>query len=57
MKKTCSLPVLPILTPRQGDDPLARLQLRGDEIFALTLPIPETGLRDLTESARKICQN
>lgn len=57
MKKNCSLPVLPTLTPRQGNDPLARLQLRGDEIFALTLPTPENRLRDLTESARKICQN
>ncbi len=56
MKKTATLPILSSLTHEQKNDPLAQMQLQGDEIFALTLPQPETRYRDRTESARKICQ-
>ncbi|MBQ1272047.1 MAG: hypothetical protein IIY12_00940, partial [Clostridia bacterium] len=56
MKKTATLPILSSLTFEQKNDPLARLQLQGDEIFALTVPTPETRYKDRTESARKICQ-
>ncbi len=56
MKKKATLPVLPILTTQMRDDPLVRAQLRGDEIFALTLPEPGKKLRELTESSRKIRQ-
>ena len=60
MKKTATLPVVPILTPQMRTDPvtaaMTELQLSGDEIFAFTTEIPASPLRDLTESARKISQ-
>ncbi len=56
MKKKSRLPILSSLTPKWKQDALASAQLRGDEIFSLALPEPEKLLRDLTESARKICQ-
>ena len=54
MKKTSTLPVLPILTPERWGDPMAAIQLRGDEIFALTTDPPAKRFPDLTESARKV---
>ena len=56
MKKTATLPILSSFSGEQKNDELAQLQLRGDEIFALTLETPETRYKDCTESARKICQ-
>ena len=56
MKECASLPVLSNLAQQSKTDSLAQTQLRGDEIFSLTLPQPGAKLRDLTESARKICQ-
>ncbi len=54
MKGKATLPVCSRLSPEMRNDPLVQAQLRGDEIFALTLPNPGTPLRDLTESAKKI---
>ncbi len=58
MKHTASLPVCSVLTPQMRRDPvfspLVETQLRGDEIFTMTLPCPGKRLRDLTECARKI---
>lgn len=55
MKNEALLPVCPILTPQMRDsDPLAALQIRGDEIFALTLERPGQRMRDLLESARYV---
>ncbi len=56
MKKAASLPILSSLSPEWSNDPLAQAQLRGDEIFALTLSQPDVRYRDRVESARKICQ-
>lgn len=56
MKTSATLPLCPSLSPQQSSDPLVQAQLRGDEVFAVTLPEPEKLLRDYTESARKLCQ-
>lgn len=54
MKKKASLPLCSVLAPQMRKDPLAALQLRGDEIFALTLACPGDRYADLLRSARKI---
>ncbi len=56
MKQRATLPVLSSLSPQWKEDPLAKIQWTGDEIFALTLPEPTKRLRDFTESAKKVCQ-
>ncbi len=56
MKTRATLPILSSLSPQWKEDNLAKIQLSGDEIFALTLPEPGKQLRDFTESAKKVCQ-
>ncbi len=56
MKKTAKLPVLSALTPQWEEASLAKIQLRGDEIFAVTLPEPGKPKKDFTERAKKVCQ-
>ena len=57
MKRSATLPLCSSLSPQQNNDPIARIQLRGDEVFAVTLPEPDPFLRDYLESAKKLCQN
>lgn len=53
MKTAATLPILSVLTPEQTKDPLVKLQLSGDEIFALTLEIPGKRYQDFTKSSKK----
>lgn len=58
MKKKAALPVVPRLTQKMLRDDhfssMTKVQLYGDEIFALTLSEPEVPLRDLTKSSQKV---
>ena len=54
MKGKATLPICSRLSPEMRDDSLVQAQLRGDEIFALTLPEPGKPLQDLTETAKKV---
>lgn len=56
MKTSATLPLCTSLSPQQKNDPLVRIQLRGDEVFAVTLPEPGKLLQDYIESAKKLCQ-
>ena len=52
MKQTACLPVLSSLTKEAAETPLGKQQLRGDELFQLTLPLPGARFRDRKETAR-----
>lgn len=58
MKRTAALPVLSRLSPALCKNPktapLAQLQLRGDEVFAETLPHPLPRFRDFTETPAQV---
>ncbi len=54
MKNKARLPIVSRLSPEMKKDSLVQAQLRGDEIFALTLPEPGKPLQDLTKTAKKI---
>lgn len=53
MKKEATLPVYTVLPPKIKEDPLGKIQLTGDEIFALATEKPAEKYRDLTYSAKK----
>lgn len=54
MKKTATLPIFSTLPSEQTGNPLVKIQLRGDEIFAMTLSSPGPKRWDRIQSAKKI---